>query len=331
MKSLRNRGGRIAAWLLAIACLLVPSIPTAGAERPRLNFVFILIDDLGWADVGCNGSTFYKTPHIDRLASQGLRFTDAYAACPVCSPTRASILTGRYPARLQLTDWLPGRSDMPSQKLLRPAIRQQLPLEEVTVAEALKPLGYVSGSIGKWHLGGKGFAPEQQGFDLNIAGNQAGSPASYFYPFKNQRGSIPGLEPGAEGEYLTDRLAAEAEKFIERHQDKPFFLYLPHYTVHIPLAAKEEFIARYKAMPKQPGQTQTNIIYAAMIESMDESVGRVMKKLEELKLADRTVIFFTSDNGGLSVREAEHALHLERAPAPGKVTCMKAAFVCRCF
>ena len=123
MKSLRNRGGRIAAWLLAIACLLVPSIPTAGAERPRLNFVFILIDDLGWADVGCNGSTFYKTPHIDRLASQGLRFTDAYAACPVCSPTRASILTGRYPARLQLTDWLPGRSDMPSQKLcVRPYV-----------------------------------------------------------------------------------------------------------------------------------------------------------------------------------------------------------------
>ncbi|HEV3203019.1 MAG TPA: sulfatase [Gemmataceae bacterium] len=283
------------------------------AAQPKLNFVFILIDDMGWKDVGCYGSTFYKTPNIDRLAAQGMRFTDGYAACPVCSPTRASIMTGKYPARLHLTDWLPGRTDRPSQKLLRPNFRQYLPLEELTIATALKPLGYVSASIGKWHLGGKPYYPEQHGFDLNVGGTERGSPPSYFFPYKNPNFSIPTLPGGLEGEYLTDRLTEEAEKFIDKNKDKPFFLYVAHYAVHIPLQAKKDILAKYQAEAK-PGDEQNNPIYAAMIESVDQSVGRVMQKLEDLRNADRTVIFFTSDNGGLSVKEGPNTPSTSNAP-----------------
>jgi len=274
--------------------------PVCGyANKP--NVVVILIDDLGWADLGCYGSSFHRTPNLDRLARDGIRFTDAYAAAPVCSPTRAAILTGKHPARLQLTDWLPGRQDRPDQKLARPRIRQQLPLEETTLAEALKTAGYATAHIGKWHLGGEGFGPEQQGFDHNIGGDHTGTPLSYFAPFRNQQRAMPGLEQSDSGEYLTDRLTSEAEKFIERNKDRPFFLYLAHYAVHIPLKAKDELIAKYQSL--KPGERQTNAIYAAMIEGMDESVGRIVKKLAELRLAENTVIVFTSDNGGLSVRE----------------------------
>src|SRR5438876_543795 len=165
---------RLAVIFLSVAILTPVSAqpaPAKDARQPKLNFVFILIDDMGWKDVGCNGSTFYKTPNIDHLAAQGMRFTNGYAACPVCSPTRASIMTGKYPARLHLTDWLPGRTDRPSQKLLRPKIAQFLPLEEITLARALKPAGYTSASIGKWHLGGPDHSPQRHGFDLNVAGS----------------------------------------------------------------------------------------------------------------------------------------------------------------
>src|SRR5438093_467026 len=158
---------------LASLIIAVAFSPARAAEPAKLNVVLILADDLGWADLGCYGSRYHKTPHLDRLAADSVRFTDAYAACPVCSPTRASILTGKWPARLNLTDWLPGRPDRPDQKLLRPVINQQLPLEEITLAEALKAAGYATGHIGKWHLGGPGFEPPRQGFDLNIAGHQA--------------------------------------------------------------------------------------------------------------------------------------------------------------
>ena len=271
------------------------------AAESKPNIILILADDLGWADPGCYGSTFYQTPHIDRLARDGMRFTDAYAAAPVCSPTRAAILTGKNPARLHLTDWLPGRQDQADQKLARPKIRQELPLEETTVAEALKAAGYATAHIGKWHLGGQGFGPEKQGFDLNIAGDHSGSPASYFAPFRNEQRSMPGLEESNPGEYLTDRLALEAGKFIDQNKDRPFFLYLAHYAVHIPLKAKAGLIARYGSL--RPGEHQTNAIYAAMIESVDESVGRIVKKLEKLGVAEKTVVLFTSDNGGLSVSE----------------------------
>jgi arylsulfatase A len=271
-------------------------------EKP--NVILILADDLGWADPGCYGSKYHKTPHLDGLAASGVRFTDAYAACPVCSPTRASLLTGRYPQRYNLTDWLPGRPDRPDQKLLRPKLDQQLPLDEITLAEALKPAGYVSGHVGKWHLGGKGFGPEQQGFDLNVAGDQTGSPRSYFAPFKSKDGAfMPGLEKAPDGEYLTDRLTAEAEKFVEANRDRPFFLYLAHYAPHIPLRAKPELVAKYK--PGKHGE-QGNPNYAAMLESLDDGVGRLLKKLDDLKLAERTVVVFMSDNGGLATLEGSN-------------------------
>jgi arylsulfatase A-like enzyme len=288
--------------LIGLLFIVVSLVPTARGAADKPNIVFILIDDLGRNDLGCYGSTYFRTPRIDRLAKEGVRFTDAYAACPVCSPTRASIMTGKYPARLHLTDWLPGRKDRPDQKLLRPIIRQQLPLEEITLAEALKSAGYATGHVGKWHLGGVGFEPQRQGFDVNIGGNQAGSPVSYFAPYRAKDGrSIPGLEQAPAGEYLTDRLTSEAEKFIEQHRDRPFFLYLAHYAVHIPLKAKPDLVAKYPASDKKG--VQNNPIYAAMIESMDDSVGRIRKKLDDLGLSERTIVFFMSDNGGLCTRE----------------------------
>lgn len=295
---------------LAVALLTVPTVASVAALAPesaRPNFIFILIDDLGYSDLGCYGSKFYRTPNLDRLAAQGMKFTDAYAAGPVCSPTRASILTGKYPARLHLTDWLPGRADGPGQRLSRPQFRQELPLEEVTLAEKLRAAGYVTAHVGKWHLGGEGFEPQRQGFDINIGGDHNGTPMSYFAPFKgkardgNER-FMPGLESAKDGEYLTDRLTTEAERIIEANRDRPFFLYLAHYAVHTPLKAKADYVARYPVVTNTPGR-QTNVIYAAMIESMDESVGRILRKLDDLKLAEKTVVIFTSDNGGLATGE----------------------------
>jgi arylsulfatase A-like enzyme len=284
------------ALLVASVCL---AEPVALERRP--NVILILADDLGWRDLGCYGSTFYKTPYLDQMAKDGLRFTDFYTACPVCSPTRASILSGQYPQRLGITDWLPGRPDRPDQKLNRPPLRQELPLDTVTLAAALKEAGYATGHIGKWHLGGAGFEPTKFGFDSNIAGDQTGTARSYFAPFRNMQGVMPGLENAPEGEYLTDRLGLEAVKFIEANKAKPFFLYLAHYAPHTPLKAREEIIAKYKVTPK--AGTQSNPVYAAMIESLDESVGRVLKKLDELKLASDTIVLFTSDNGGLTTTE----------------------------
>jgi arylsulfatase A-like enzyme len=284
---------------LSALCSLCLCGSISAADKP--NVVLIVIDDLGQRDLGCYGSTFYKTPNIDRMAKDGLRFTDFYAACPVCSPTRASILTGRYPQRMEITDWIPGRKDRPDQRLRQPRIRNELPLEEVTIAEALKARGYATAHIGKWHLGGEGFGPEKQGFDINIAGDQTGTPRSYFAPFENKLGKMPGLEKAEPGEYLTDRLALEAEKFIEANKDRPFFLYLPHYAVHTPLRAKQSTIDKYPVKPK--AGTQSNPVYAAMVESMDEAVGRVLKKLDDLKLSDNTLVIFTSDNGGLATTE----------------------------
>ena len=226
------------------------------AQSPKPNIVLILADDLGRNDLGCYGSKFFRTPELDKLAGQGMQFLDAYAACPVCSPTRASILTGKYPARLHLTDWLPGRPDRPDQKLLRPKFRQELPLEEVTLAELLKQAGYRAASIGKWHLGGEGFGPQEQGFEVNIAGNQIGTTYSYFAPYVNKQGNVlPGLEEAPEGEYLTDRLTAEAERFITANREKPFFLYLPHYSVHTPLKAKAELVKKYPGQPQHGQQS----------------------------------------------------------------------------
>jgi len=256
---------------------------------------------MGWADVGCFGSKYYETPHIDHLATQGMRFTNAYAACPVCSPTRASIMTGKYPARLHLTDWIPGEGNAPSHPLRVPEWQQFLPLEEITLAKALKSAGYATASIGKWHLGGPAYYPEHHGFDINIAGGDIGHPASYFWPFGDKKTShrVPGLAAagGKDGEYLTDRLTEEAKKFIATNTEQPFFLYFAHYAVHMPLMAKPGKLAKYRA--KTPAGEQKNATYAAMIESVDDSVGQILHQLDTLGLTGRTVVVFMSDNGGL--------------------------------
>ena len=285
--------------LAVIGVVLASAVPAFAADKP--NVVLIVIDDLGQRDLGCYGSTFHKTPNIDQMAKSGIRFTDFYAACPVCSPTRASILTGRYPQRMNITDWIPGRGNAPDQRLKTPAIRSELPLDEVTIAKVLQKNGYATALVGKWHLGGKGFEPEKYGFDVNVAGDATGTPRSYFSPFANKLGQMPGLEKADDGEYLTDRLTTEAEKFIEKNKDKPFFLYLPHYAVHTPLKAPQALIDKYKVTPTHG--KQSNPVYAAMVESMDASVGRLLKKLDDLKLSDNTLVIFTSDNGGLATLE----------------------------
>jgi arylsulfatase A-like enzyme len=297
------------AFLTLLATL--PISTPALARQP--NIVFILADDLGQRDLACCGSTFYETPHLDALARAGMRFTDAYAACNVCSPSRAAILTGKYPARLHLTDWLPGRKEGPAQKLLHPPILGHLPPGEVTFASAFKEAGYTTAFMGKWHLGGKEFYPEHYGFDINIGGCDKGHPPSYFSPY-----NIPTLPDGPKGEYLTDRLTDEACKFIEQSRDKPFLLYLSHYAVHNPQQAKPEIIAKFKAksaahppagpelmedLGRKVRQVQNVPVYAANIASLDESVGRVVAKLKELKLDENTIVIFTSDNGGLSTAE----------------------------
>ena len=288
---------------------LLLALNTFGAPKAPPNIIFILADDFGWRDLGCYGSTFYETPNLDGLAAGGMRFTDAYAACCVCSPTRASILTGKYPARLRLTDWLPGQPDKPEHKLRRPPLPDHLPKEEVTLAAALKKAGYLTACVGKWHLGGPEFYPERFGFDVNVAGCKLGHPPSYFSPYK-----IPTLKDGPSGEYLTDRLTDEALKFIAASTNKPFFLYLAHYAVHNPQEAKPELIAKYTAKAKKldsrpefraEGKSRTRLIqnqpvYAAMIQSLDESVGRIVQQLKDLLLLTNTVVIFTSDNGGLS-------------------------------
>ncbi len=301
-----------------LALLCVAALPTIGAtaNSPRTNVVFILADDLGWADLGCYGSTFYETPHLDRLARQGMRFTDAYAAASVCSPTRAAILTGKSPARLHLTDWLTGRPDRPDQKLNRPAFQMFLPLEEVTLAEALRAAGYRTAAIGKWHLGeATNYFPEQQGFDWNVAGSGKGHPPSYFSPY-----SLPNLKDGPKGEHLNDRLTDEAERFMRQaaQEAKPFFLYLSHYAVHTPLQAKPETLAKYRQKAQQltnaqPAfasdqgrnvrQVQNLPVYGAMMEDLDASVGRLLAAIQDLGIESHTIVIFTSDNGGLSTAE----------------------------
>ncbi len=256
------------------------------------NFIVILLDDLGWTDFGCMGSTFYETPNIDRLASGGMKFTQAHSAANVCSPTRASLLTGKYPARLHITDFIPGRH-RPHAKLKPPEWTKQLPLGEVTLARLLGRAGYRTGHIGKWHLGGATHSAEKHGFDFSLAGTASGAPPSYFSPYK-----IPTLTDGPPGEYLTDRESHEACDFIQANKDRPFFLYLPHHGVHSPIQARKELIEKYRRKSKA-GAPHHHAIYAAMIESVDESVGRILARLDELDLTRHTVVVLTSDNGGL--------------------------------
>lgn len=296
--------------IFALFFLLFFACKEASTEKEPLNVVFILVDDLGWKDLGCYGSEFYETPNIDRLAASGQLFTNAYAASPVCSPTRAAILTGKYPSRVGITDWIKG-NDPKNRRLLGPQDLHALPLEEVTMAEAFKEAGYQTFFAGKWHLGDEGFFPEQQGFDHNLGGHHMGQPpGGYYSPYKN-----PKLSDGPEGEYLTDRLTDESLKFIQAQKDQPFFLYLSYYTVHTPIQANRTYIDRFREkrsrlsdtvniqVPEHDAATvihQTNADFASMVYALDNNVGRLIDSLESLDLMDRTLVVFTSDNGGLS-------------------------------
>lgn len=279
--------------MIAIGLLLLSACQNSPepAEAPgKPNIVFILIDDLGWADLSCYGNTFHQTPRIDELAGRGMLFTDAYAPSAVCSPSRAAIMSGQYPARLGMTDFIPGHW-RPYERLRVPINRtQHLPLEEVTYAEVLKQEGYTTGYYGKWHLGWGEFMPENQGFDDVAVSSGWGH---FFPPVKTQpdRG-LP------EGTYLTDGLTTLAEDFMTANKDANFLLVLSHFAVHVPLEAKEEKIAKYANFSGE-GNGVNNATYAAMLESVDESVGRVVDKLDALGLTDNTAIFFFSDNGGL--------------------------------
>jgi len=263
------------------------------AKRP--NIVFIFIDDMGWRDAGFMGSEYYETPNIDKLASQGMVFTNAYANAANCAPTRACLLTGQYTPRHGVyTVGSSARGNSQDRRLIPVANDTTLDAHHTTIAEALKPAGHVSASMGKWHMGDDPeLGPIGQGFDVNIGGGSKGSPygGRYFSPYKN-----PYLPDGPDGEYLTDRLTNEAISFIEANRSKPFFLYLPHYAVHTPLQAKSDLISKYENKP--PWNGHDNPTYAAMIDSVDQSVGRIMEKLDELRLTDNTVVFFFSDNGG---------------------------------
>ncbi len=290
----------VALCFCSVACMA--SMVWAG----RPNVIVILADDLGASDLGCYGADLHATPRLDQLALEGIRFEQAYSASPVCSPTRASILTGKSPARLHMTIWSEGARREPLDKPLRQAKSlPDLPLEEITLAERLQSEGYLTASVGKWHLGDADHAPETQGFDINIGGTHWGAPQTHFWPY---RGSgrfggefryVPDLHLGQPGEYLTDRLTSEAIGILDHavQLHRPFFLFLAHHAPHTPIEAKAADVLRYKSRMKPEFQHQ-NPTYAAMVGSLDESVGRILDRVKALGIENDTIVVFTSDNGG---------------------------------
>lgn len=309
--------------------MLAAVLSTAGcrSDAPP-SVVLLVVDDLGWTDLGSYGSTFHETPAIDRLASEGWRFTAMYSASPVCSPTRASIMTGRHPARLGITDWIGGEQ----RGLLDPPVNAtELQLDETTVAEAFRSGGYATGFFGKWHLGSDPYLPQAQGFDVNAGGHGAGHPASYFYPYAREGGSpwdVPDLEGGVEGEYLTNRLTDEALAWLDTVSERPFFLMLSYYNVHTPLEGRPDLVRRFESRvpafddvsvdPVAHGaenkRHQDHPVYAAMVASVDESVGRIRSWLENHGLSDRTIVVLVSDNGGLSTLPAGRSAPTSNRP-----------------
>ncbi|MBN1672682.1 MAG: sulfatase [Kiritimatiellae bacterium] len=302
----------------------------------RPNFVFILIDDMGWRDLGCYQSGFYETPSIDRLAAEGMTFTDAYASCPVCSPTRASVLTGRYPATVGITNYIPGAA---RGKLLSVPYFHALPRAEKTMAAALRENGYRTWHVGKWHLGGGESLPQKHGFDVNVGGCEWGHPhKGYFSPWQ-----IPGLADAPAGTYLTDHLTDRAVDLIRHAAGEPFFLNMWFYSVHTPIQAKPEYVRRFADKARRTGLDQAVALvdgehfpcehkkeqrvrrriiqsdpaYAAMIWSLDENVGRLLKAIDETGQAGNTVVIFTSDNGGLSSAEGSPTCNAPLAEGKG--------------
>jgi len=321
---------RLCLLSVSLASLLFVPSRVESAEMEHPNVLFVLVDDLGYMDIGANNpATFYETPNIDKLASSGVRFTNGYAANPVCSPTRYSILTGKYPSRVDATNFFSGNR---SGRFLPAVLNDRMPLDEWTLAEAVQASGYSTFFAGKWHLGPtEEFWPEQQGFDVNAGGHRAGAPfkaGKYFAPYANPR-----LQDGPEGEHLTARLADETVRFIRKHKKQPFLAYLSFYSVHTPLMAPRDLVAKYQKKAERLGlldakvfgdeeqvwpnakqrkvrTLQTHATYAAMVESMDKAVGKVLAALDELELAENTIVCLTSDNGGLSTSEGSPTSNL---------------------
>ncbi len=288
--------------LLLLGSCMTPCASANASASDTPNIIVILIDDMGYTDIACDGSLYHRTPNIDSLARAGMHFTSAYSACTVSSPTRAAMMTGKYPARLHLTDWIPGQN-FKYAPMSPPDWTKYLPLEETTVAEVLREAGYTTWHVGKWHLDGKsGFGPDKQGFDRVIGVGGKDDPGDrgekvecgkYFPPY-----CLRNLPDGPENEYLTDRLTAEAVSLIEQKPSKPFFLYLAHYAVHTPLMAKQDKIEMYTERLRTD-YFQQNPTYAAMVESVDESVGAIMAALRRSEQLDNTLVIFVSDNGAL--------------------------------
>lgn len=297
----------LAFWWSELASAQIDTV-----DRPKQpltvppNIVVILADDLGGCDLGCYGADLHETPHIDRLAKNGVQFLSAYSPSPVCTPTRASLLTGKHPARLGMTIWSEGAKSGPKdRKLIQAESLPDLPHSEVTLAEKLQNAGWLCATVGKWHLGDSDHAPETQGFDINIGGTHWGAPQTFFWPYRGQGrfGAefryVPHLEFGKVGEYLTDRLTDESIRVIDHAVEnrRPFFLLLAQHSPHTPIEAKSEDV-KYFQEKMMPTFHHRNATYAAMIRSLDESVGRIVARLESLKQLDNTIIVFTSDNGG---------------------------------
>ena len=291
------------------ACLALIAARTPAASRP--NILFIMIDDLGWMDLACQGNPIVETPNVDQLASQGMRFTNAYAAAPVCSPSRAAILTGQSPARLHITNHTPERASfVPDDAKLSPApMRNELALSYKTIAEYLADAGYRTGFLGKWHLSGAGqgdeaLGPLGQGFQTNVGGCGFGGPPTFFDPY-----NIPTISNRKPGEYLPDRLADEAISFLRQPSDNPFLLFLWNYTVHWPMEAPDPLLQKYAS---RTGHGLNDTRYGAMLEAMDTSIGRVLTALDTLALSDNTVVIFTSDNGGYGGVADNRPLRLDK-------------------
>ena len=352
--------------LVLCFCVLMNSISCNdfsinNEKKIKPNIIFFLVDDLGWSDLGSYGSEFYETPNIDSLAKSGIKFTNAYSACHVCSPARASILTGKYPATLNLTDWLTGRPSMPYDKLKGPEIIQHLPYDEITIAETLKNIGYKTGIFGKWHLGEDPSDPLAHGFDVHLPDWSKGWPnKGYFAPF-----GLDGFDNSKEGEYLTDKLTDEAIKYIEKNIEDPFFIYVSYFAVHDPIQGRKDLVEKYtrklqninsfRDLPfilegnpddlyksskdellkkvRSKGyvnkfqtfdkdlvlikQYQDNVEFAAMVESVDQSLGKILNKIKDLNLDENTIIFFYSDNGGMAAMNGTPWTKLKKSELDG--------------
>lgn len=312
-----NTGSRTAG--AAVLILLFFAGCTMAAEGLPPNVILLLVDDLGWADLGCYGADLHETPSIDRLAARGVRFTDAYAAASVCTPTRAALLTGKAPGRLHMTVWREASRNPPEGRpVVPPVTEENLPLEEVTLAERFRAAGYATAIVGKWHLGGAEYYPENQGFDINIGGTCWGAPQTFFWPYRgNKRYGgepryVPGLHYGKPGEYLTDRLTDEAISILRKWVERPFFLQMSYHTVHTPIEAPAEDVAYYRGK-LAGGMKHANPIYAAMVGRLDRSVGRLLDELDRLGIAKNTIVVLTSDNGGY-VNEYEGTRVTNNAP-----------------